>query len=192
MTRKPLAIIDVETTGCNPLLDRVIEIAVIRTDGAGEFSSLVNPERSLPPFITSLTGISAGDLAGAPLFEEIASEIAILLEGAVFTAHNARFDYGFIHSEFKRIGLPFSAPILCTVRLSRKLYPKQRQHNLESIIVRHGIPVEQRHRALDDARAVEAYLALSREEVGAATFMAAMTKVLNTPSLPVTGSARQM
>jgi len=170
MTHKPLAIIDVETTGCNPLLDRVIEIAVIRTDGAGEFSSLVNPERSLPPFITSLTGISAGDLAGAPLFEEIASEIAVLLEGAVFTAHNARFDYGFVHNEFKR-----------------KLYPKQKQHNLESIIVRHGIPVEQRHRALDDARAVEAYLALSREEVGAATFMAAMTKVLNNPSLPVTG-----
>jgi DNA polymerase-3 subunit epsilon len=184
MTAKPFAIIDVETTGTNPLRDRVIEIAVIRTDGAGEFSTLVNPGRSLPPFITSLTGISAEELIDAPRFEEIAPEIADLLEGAVFVAHNARFDYAFVRNEFRRIGISFSAPTLCTVRLSRKLYPKVRKHNLESIIERHAIAVEQRHRALDDARAVETFLAVARAEKGEASYCAALVKLLKIPSLP--------
>jgi DNA polymerase-3 subunit epsilon len=184
MTAKPFAIIDVETTGTNPLRDRVIEIAVIRTDGAGEFSTLVNPGRPLPPFITSLTGINGEELTDAPRFEEIAPEIADLLEGAVFVAHNARFDYAFVRNEFRRIGISFSAPTLCTVRLSRKLYPKVGKHNLESIIQRHAIAVEQRHRALDDARAVQAFLSVAREEKGEASYHAALAKLLKIPSLP--------
>lgn len=184
MKAKPFALIDVETTGCNPLRDRVIEIAVIRTDGGGEFSSLVNPGRSLSPFITGLTGICDNDLADAPRFEEIASEVVDLLEGAVFVAHNARFDYAFVRNEFKRLGISFSAPTLCTVRLSRKLYPASRKHSLESIIERHAIAVEQRHRALDDARAVEAFLSIAREEKGDERFYAALAKLLKIPSLP--------
>jgi DNA polymerase III subunit epsilon len=181
---KPLAIIDIETTGCDPVRDRIIEIAVIRTDSGTEFSSLVNPGRSLPPFITGLTGITADQLVDAPRFEELAPEIADMLEGAVFTAHNSRFDYGFVRNEFKRIGISFSAPTLCTVRLSRKLYPKLRKHGLESIIDRHGLAVEQRHRAGDDARAVEAFLAIAREEKGDACFDAALAKLMKLPSLP--------
>jgi DNA polymerase-3 subunit epsilon len=184
MKAKPFAIIDVETTGCNPLRDRVIEIAVIRTDGGGEFSSLVNPGRSLPLFITGLTGISDNDLVDAPRFEEIASEVADLLEGAVFVAHNARFDYAFVRNEFKRLGISLSAPTLCTVRLSRKLYSTSKKHSLESIIERHAIAVEQRHRALDDARAVEAFLAIAREEKGDECYDGALAKILKIPSLP--------
>jgi DNA polymerase-3 subunit epsilon len=191
MKAGPFAIIDVETTGVNPLLDRIIEIAVIRTDREGEFSSLVNPVRRLPPFITGLTGISDDDLVDAPRFEEIAPEIADLLEGAVFVAHNARFDYGFVRNEFKRLGVSLAVPTLCTVRLSRKLYPKQRKHSLESIIERHAIAVEQRHRALDDARAVKAFLAIAREERGDACYDAALAKLLKMPSLPA-GIADEM
>lgn len=184
MKTKPFAIIDVETTGCNPLLDRIIEVAVVRTDGKGKFSTLVSPGRFLPPFITRLTGISDHDLEDAPRFQEIAPELADLLEGAVFVAHNARFDYAFVRNEFKRLGVSFSAPTLCTVRLSRKLFPRHRKHSLESIIERHDIAVEQRHRALDDAQAVEAFLSLAREEKGAASFDAAVSKLLKIPSLP--------
>jgi len=180
----PFAILDVETTGCNPLRDRVIEIAVIRSDGRGEFSTLINPGRSLPPFITSLTGITGDDLDDAPRFEEIASELADFLEGAVFTAHNARFDYAFVRNEFRRIGISFSAPTLCTVRLSRKLYPNQRKHSLESIIERHDITVHGRHRALEDARAVEAFVAIARREKGDACYDAALSRLLKIPSLP--------
>jgi DNA polymerase-3 subunit epsilon len=181
---RPFAIIDVETTGCNPLLDRVIEIAVIRSDDGGEFSTLVNPGRSLPPFITALTGITGKDLTDAPRFEEIAPELAGMLEGAVFVAHNARFDYAFVGNEFRRLGISFSAPTLCTVRLSRKLYPKQRKHSLESIIERHSIAVDGRHRALDDARALETFLAIARREKGDSCYDGALAGLLKIPSLP--------
>lgn len=186
MTRftKPFAVVDVETTGCNPLRDRIIEIAVIRLDGAGEFVSLVNPDRNLSPFITGLTGIADGDLAGAPRFEDIAAELADLLEGAVFVAHNARFDYGFVRNEFKRIGISFVAPTLCTVRLSRKLYPRERRHGLESIIARHALDVADRHRALADARAVADFLECARGEMGVACYDEAVAKLLKTPTVP--------
>ena len=191
MKNRPFVIIDVETTGSNPLRDRIIEIALIRTDGAGEFSSLVSPGHTLPRFISALTGIADHDLSDAPSFDEIAPEIADLLEGAVFVAHNARFDYAFVRNEFKRLGISISAPTLCTVRLSRKLYPKHRKHGLESIIERYGIPVEKRHRALDDARAVEAFLEIAREEKGEEAFSAALAQLLKTPSIP-SGVAEKM
>lgn len=184
MKNKPFAIIDVETTGSNPLRDRIIEIALIRTDGAGEFSSLVSPGRTLPQFISALTGITDHDLSDAPSFDEIAPEIADLLEGAVFVAHNARFDYAFVRNEFKRLGITISAPTLCTVRLSRKLYPKFRKHGLDSIIERNGFSVDQRHRALDDARVVEAFLEIAREEKGEEAFTSALAQLLKTPAIP--------
>ena len=183
MSARPFAIIDVETTGMNPLRDRIIEVAVIRGDGREEFSTLVNPGRPVPPFITSLTGIGDGELEAAPSFSDIALELAELLEGAVFVAHNARFDYAFIRNEFKRLGIPFSAPTLCTVRLSRKLYPKSGGHSLERIIERHDITVSSRHRALDDARAVSAFLAIARREKEE-RYEAVLAGLLKLPSLP--------
>ncbi|HEX9024090.1 MAG TPA: exonuclease domain-containing protein [Geobacteraceae bacterium] len=184
MNGRPFAIIDVETTGMNPLRDRVIEVAVIRNDGKEEFSTLVNPGRFIPPFITSLTGITDDELESAPFFGDIALELAGILEGAVFVAHNARFDYAFIRNEFKRAGISFSAPTLCTLRLSRKLYPKSGKHSLERIIQRHSIVVSSRHRALDDARAVNAFLAIARRERGEAHYAAALGALLKLPSLP--------
>jgi len=191
MRNKPFVIVDVETTGSNPLLDRIIEIALIRTDGTGEFSSLVNPGRTLPQFISTLTGINDHDLSDASSFDEIAPEVADLLEGAVFVAHNARFDYAIVRNEFKRLGISISAPTLCTVRLSRRLYPKFRKHGLDSIIERNGFSVDQRHRALDDARVVEAFLEIAREEKGEDAYSAAFAQLLKTPSIP-SGVAEKM
>ncbi len=191
MKNKPFVIIDVETTGSDPLRDRIIEIALIRTDGGGEFSSMVNPSRTLPQFISALTGIADHDLRDAPSFDEIAPEVADLLEGAVFVAHNARFDYAFVRNEFKRLGISFSAPTLCTVRLSRKLYPKYRKHGLDSIIERNGLSVDQRHRALDDAKVVEAFLEIAREEKGEDAYSAALAQLLKMPSIP-SGVAEKM
>jgi len=181
MTKTPFAIVDVETTGCNPVRDRVIEIAILRPDRGGWFSSLVNPGRPVPPFVTSLTGITAEALADAPAFDDMASEIADFLEGAVFAAHNASFDYSFVRNEFRRLGIAFQAPTLCTVRLSRKLFPCHRRHSLESIIARHEISVAGRHRALDDARAVEAFLAIARQEKGDVCYEATLAKLLKLP-----------
>ncbi len=149
-----LAFVDLETTGTTAQNDRITEVGIVLvdTDGIREWNSLVNPGRPIPPMIQSLTGISNDMVADAPRFGDLAADIARQLRGYLFIAHNARFDHGFLHSEFARIGMDFRPTVLCTVRLSRKLYPQHRRHNLDSIIERHSLPVGARHRALDDAR----------------------------------------
>jgi DNA polymerase III epsilon subunit-like protein len=83
-----------------------------------------------------------------PCFEEIANQLKQELEGKIFVAHNARFDYGFIKASFKRIGIDFKPKVLCTVKLSRLLFPSQSRHNLDTIIQAQGLKVSARHRAL--------------------------------------------
>ena len=137
----PVAFVDIETTGCSPGQHRIIDVAVIGArDGAVEFEwqSLVNPGVRIPAGITALTGIDNDMLAGAPAFEDIAAELRARLDGRVFVAHNVRFDYGFIRREFARLGGEWRAPNLCTVRLSRALYPGMPRHNLDAVMERHG------------------------------------------------------
>lgn len=157
----PLAIVDVETTGTSPAYHRIIEIAVIRIENGNvvrTFESLVNPRRFVHPSITAITGIESADLISAPAFEEIADCLHDILDDCVFVAHNARFDYQFIKMEMDRCKSPFSGRTLCTVRLSRKLYPEYRNHDLGSVIARHGISCPRRHRAMGDAIAVRDFL----------------------------------
>ncbi|MES2213913.1 MAG: exonuclease domain-containing protein [Patescibacteria group bacterium] len=154
-TDKTFAIVDVETTGGSPVFDRVIEIGILRVEN-GEivetFRSFIDPEKPLPPSIERITGIHTEDLVSAPLFEDVAHKVGELLGGAIFVAHNARFDYGFLKNELKRCGISLNEKCLCTVRLSRKLYPGERKHDLSTVIERHGLVCENRHRAFDDAR----------------------------------------
>lgn len=124
----------------------------------GEWQTLLNPETRISAFIENFTGISNDMVADAPLFADMADELEEQLKGAVFVAHNARFDYGFIKSEFRRLGRLFSAKVLCTVKLSRRLYPEFRRHNMDALIERHGLARVQRHRAMGD---VEAMLSFS-------------------------------
>ena len=156
-----LAILDVETTGAAAPYDRIIEIGVVRVEKGKvvrKFETLINPEVTISPFIENLTGIKGKDLEGAPLFSEIKEELADLLDGCIFVAHNARFDYSFIKNEYKRIGIPYSAKQLCTVKLSRLLFPDHVHHNLDSIMQRFEIECARRHRALDDAIVVWEFL----------------------------------
>jgi DNA polymerase-3 subunit epsilon len=151
----PVAFVDVETTGCSPAGDRVIDVAVIGTTGGQldfEWQSLVNPGARIPAGITALTGIDNAMLEHAPEFRDIARELRARLAGRVFVAHNARFDYGFIRREFARLDTDWSSPSLCTVRLSRSLYPEMPRHNLDAVMERHGFTIENRHRAMPDAQ----------------------------------------
>ncbi len=107
---RPLVFVDIETNGLNHIRGRVIEVAAIRVEDGKivkKFNSLVDSETELPQFITRLTGITSGDLAGAPTFSQIADELTEVLEGAVFVAHNVRFDYSFLKQEYKRVGQSF-------------------------------------------------------------------------------------
>ncbi len=150
------AIVDIETTGGSARLEKITEIAIYLHDGekiTGEFSSLVNPERNIPYFITNLTGITNEMVEDAPRFFEIAKDIVELTEGRTFVAHNARFDYSFIRQEFKSLGFNFKRNILDTVTLSRKLFPGHRSYSLGNICKDLKITINGRHRAAGDALA---------------------------------------
>jgi DNA polymerase-3 subunit epsilon len=187
LLESPLAIVDLETTGAHPLHDRVTEIAVIEVDAgevSGEWSTLVNPETAIPPAIQALTGITNDMVAGAPTFGALAAELQERLAGRVLVAHNARFDYGFLRHEFERAGLAYRARTLCTVRLSRRLYPEHPRHNLDSLIERHGLQCRARHRALGDADAVWQFLRIAAAERGEDVVQVAARQVAKQPTLP--------
>jgi len=147
--------LDVETTGSTATRDRVTEVAWVLLDGeTGQVtkeSHLVNPDARIPAFIQQLTGITDDMVADAPRFSAIAPRLAAAMDGAVFVAHNARFDYGFVKNEFKRIGQSVRAPVLCSVKLSRLFFPAEKRHNLDAVMARHQLQADSRHRALTDA-----------------------------------------
>lgn len=150
------AIIDIETTGGNPERNKITEIAIILHDGntiVDEFSTLINPECSIPYQITQITGITNEMVKDAPRFYEVAKKIVEMTEGAVFVAHNVNFDYGFIKSEFKDLGFPYTRKTLCTVRMSRVAFPGFKSYSLGNLCQSLGITLNNRHRALGDAQA---------------------------------------
>jgi DNA polymerase-3 subunit epsilon len=154
--KKIYTIIDIETTGGMSKRDRITEIGIVKHDGEKiieTFSSLVNPERSIPNEITRITGITNQMVANAPKFYELAKKIIEITENAIFVAHNVSFDYGFIKEEFASLGYTFTRKQLCTVKLTRKVFPGLRSYSLGNLIVHFGIEVNARHRALDDAMA---------------------------------------
>lgn len=160
--REPLAglsyvVVDVETTGGSPPYDRITEIAaVVVRDGhiRDVFVTLVNPERSIPPFITQLTNISWEMVRDAPKFADIAPRVMQALEGNVFVAHNAQFDWKFVCSEINRAsGNTLAGRRLCTVRLARKLLPHLPRRSLDFVANHYGVEIVGRHRAAGDALA---------------------------------------
>jgi DNA polymerase-3 subunit epsilon len=150
------AIIDLETTGGQPTQDRITEIAIYLHDGekvVDHYATLLNPGRSIPPFITQLTGITNDMVSDAPKFHEVARKVVEMTEGCVFVAHNVRFDYSFLKKEFADLGYNYSRKTLCTVRLSRSLMPGQPSYSLGKLCQNIGIDLVGRHRAAGDAAA---------------------------------------
>ncbi|MBI1227903.1 MAG: DNA polymerase III subunit epsilon [Bacteroidetes bacterium] len=147
------AIIDIETTGGRAAKDKITEIAIVIHNGTQvleTFETLLNPETTIPYGITELTGISNEMVMKAPRFYEIAKKVVEMTEGAVFVAHNVRFDYSFIQEEFRRLGYTYSRRQLCTVRLARKVFPGYRSYSLGNLIVSMGLNAGDRHRAMGD------------------------------------------
>jgi len=182
-----LAIVDVETTGTASHYHRIIEIAVLRIQSGhlvDKYSTLLDPERAIPPFIETLTGIKNKDLKNAPTFRQVKNHIYNLLDGAIFVAHNAKFDYTFLREEFEREKINYTAKRLCTMRLSKTLFPGLKKHNLDSIIERFGIKCSDRHRAESDASALWDFLQRVKEQVDTENFRRILGKILKTPPPP--------
>ncbi len=187
MPDRPLAFVDLETTGATATSDRITEIGIIEVDADGmvrEWQQLVNPGTRIPPFIEQLTGISNAMVADAPTFADVAGETLRRLEGRLFIAHNARFDYGFLKNEFKRLGVTFRAPVLCTVKLSRALFPEHKRHNLDSLIERHDLRADARHRALADAQLIHQFWQKIHVDRSSEEIAAVLKKLNARPSLP--------
>ncbi len=148
------AILDIETTGGSPKAEKITEIAIYFHDGekiVDEWSTLINPEKNIPAFITGLTGITNEMVADAPRFYEIAKELVQRTEGHIVVGHNVNFDYGFIKSEFNRLGYEYKRDTLCTVKLSKQIIPGYKSYSLGKLCNELGIKINDRHRAAGDA-----------------------------------------
>ena len=157
------AVVDVETTGMRARAgDRITELAVVHVDqgvATVVLDSLVNPEVPIPAFISALTGIDDAMVRGAPRFDELADQVLAALDGRVFVAHNARFDWAFVSAEIERAGaMAPRVQRLCTVRMTRALVPELERRNLDSVMHFFGIETDRRHRAAGDALATAAVL----------------------------------
>ncbi len=179
--------VDIETTGTSARHDRVIEIGILRVENdkiVKKYNQLINPETHVSPFITQITGITPDDLEDAPTFEIVKDEVYELLKDSIFVAHNVRFDHGFLKNEFKRFDMQFSMKQLCTVRLSRTLFPEHRHHNLDAIIERFNITCINRHRAYDDAHATWQFFRKISKLFPQTELMQLLEKQIKRPSIP--------
>ena len=154
-------VLDLEVTGSDPDTNSIIDVAVFGVRGREAYpllSTLVNPRMPIPPSIQRLTGIDDRLVHGCPVLEDVLPDILRVLAGRVFVAHNASFDYRFLKITAERAtGKRFTAPHLCTVKLSQRLiHPKGGSRKLHSLATHLGIPLGNRHRARDDAYATAA------------------------------------
>ncbi len=182
----PLAFVDIETTGSHFERDRITEVGIksLIHDQVETWESLINPQAFIPQNIQTLTGIRPEMVSQQPPFEDLAIELARELEGKIFVAHNARFDYGFLKASFKRVGVDFKPKVLCTVKLSRLLFPEQPRHNLDTIISAHHLKISSRHRALGDADLLLQFWRVCEAKVGRDALLKAVNQLIGNASLP--------
>jgi DNA polymerase-3 subunit epsilon len=150
------AIVDIETTGGYADNNAITEVAIVLHDGNGEvkrYETLIHPRQTIPRYVQALTGITDEMVAGAPLFEEVAPVIHEWLKDCVFVAHNVNFDYSFLKHQLEACGLHLDCKKLCTIRLSRKIFPGIPSYSLGNLCQHLGISIENRHRAGGDADA---------------------------------------
>lgn len=150
------AIVDIETTGGKFNEEGITEIAIYKFNGheiVDQFISLINPEKKIQPFVVNLTGINSKMLKNAPKFYEVAKRIVEITTDCILVAHNAKFDYRILKTEFSRLGYEFERSNLCTVELSKMLIPDLPSYSLGKLVRSLGIPVSDRHRASGDALA---------------------------------------
>ncbi|HJV82958.1 3'-5' exonuclease family protein [Noviherbaspirillum sp.] len=181
-----LIFIDLETTGPNPLCDRITEIGMVEVSAAGvqRWTTLVNPEMPIPPFIQQLTGINDDMVRHAPTIDTVRDELVRRLGDGLFIAHNARFDYGFLRHAFKRFGMHLHCEVLCTVKLSRKLFPNEIKHSLDALVERHKLAAHTRHRALADADLLWQFWRKLEATLPAEMLLDSIQELLHRPNLP--------
>jgi DNA polymerase-3 subunit epsilon len=190
------AIVDIETTGVKAGRDRITEIAIVLHDGekvVDKFQSLVNPECSISPHITQITGITNDLVADAPKFFEVAKQVVEMTKGTIFVAHNVNFDYSFIKEELAQLGFVYRRKQLCTVRLSRLVFPGRKRYNLDSLIDMLEIEIKNRHRAMDDVLAtVKLFERILEQETAEDSIASLVNRGVNASKLPPNFTMEQL
>src|SRR6266851_4517530 len=157
-------VVDLETTGGRAAAGAIIEIGAYRMEGrriADSFQSLVRPRMPIPRFVTGLTSITNEMVREAPPIEEVLPAFRNFLSDAVMVAHNAQFDHSFLDFEFRRLfGIGLTNPVLCTIRIARRLLPPVKRRRLDFLAEHFGLSTEGRHRGLGDARMAAELLAI--------------------------------
>ena len=149
-------IIDIETTGGKFNEEKITEIAIFKLLKNGDivkYHKLINPQKKIQPFVEKLTGLNNKMLENKPVFSKIATEINTFTKGCVFVAHNVKFDYRVLKKEFSRIGIRFQRDLLCTIELSKVIFPDLESYSLGKLVSNFGIEINNRHRADGDAQA---------------------------------------
>ncbi|RBW46538.1 DNA polymerase III subunit epsilon [Psychromonas sp. B3M02] len=182
-----LAYVDIETTGTKPTRDQITEIAIVQTLNGkiiDKWQSLVCPNTFIPTMIQQLTGITPDMVIDVPTIDKIIPVIIEKLADHVLVAHNARFDVSFLRNAFKQNNIEFKYPVVCTVKLSREMYPTFKRHNLDSIIKRFGLTCESRHRAMDDAAILPEIVARMKSDFNQQKVLQAMASQQKLSSVP--------
>lgn len=195
MLPSSICFLDLETTGTSSTFGRIIDIGIIKVEEGQvveEYNKLINPERTLDPFISQMTGITSNLLESAPTFAEVRNEVLELLAESVIVAHNVRFDYGFLRNEFKRFDISFQSKHFCSIKLARQLYPNLRRYNLDAIIDHFNISCENRHRAYDDAKVIWDFFQIAQKTTDTESFERAVDLALKKPSTPINLSAEDL
>ncbi|MBV8451100.1 MAG: GIY-YIG nuclease family protein [Deltaproteobacteria bacterium] len=160
-------VVDLETAGGRPAPGAIIEIGAYRMRGRQilePFQNLVKPRMRIPRFVARLTSISDEMVAAAPPIEEVLPRFRTFLGDAVMVAHNAQFDHAFLDFEFRRLfGIGLLNPVLCTLRMARRLLPSIRRRRLELLAEHFGLSTAGRHRGLGDARMAAELLSILLE-----------------------------
>ncbi len=155
---RPFIVVDLETTGLEPKLDKIIEIAAVKVVGGkivDEWSTLLNPKIFISQTSTAITGITTDMVKDAPLFSEVAEDFLNFMgEEAIFVAHNVDFDHSFINEQLQAHGYEaLSHPYLCTYKLAKQVHPNLSKYGLAFLAENFGVQLLKAHRALHDARA---------------------------------------
>lgn len=153
---KIYSIIDIETTGGKFNFEKITEIAIFKIDTKGnvtKFHQLINPKKKIQPFVEKLTGINNKMLIDKPIFREVANEINRFTKDSIFVAHNVNFDYRVLKKEFNNIGIEFKRNLICTIEISKFIFPNEKSYSLGKLVSSLGIDIKNRHRADGDAEA---------------------------------------
>lgn len=146
-------VLDLETTGFSPRLEKITEIGVMKyQDGKviDKFSCFVNPEKSIPPRVVEVTGITDDMVRNAETIDKVFPKLLEFIKDSVLVAHNAEFDVGFLRHFAKELGYEFDFTYLDTLSLAYELFPEYKTYKLGRIAKNLGIKVDVAHRALDD------------------------------------------